>query len=124
MTKYYSDKFYEYFNQTTNRGKLKNISTSASAMNPICGDNIELFLEIDELNTIKNVSYLSNGCAATLAIASLASEKISGQTIKNALSISKDNLIKDIGGLPENKFHASTLMIQVIHQAIDKWRPS
>mgnify|MGYP003387300965 CR=1 FL=1 len=124
MTKYYSDKFYEYFNQTTHRGKLKNISISASAMNPICGDKIELFLEIDELDTIKNVSYLSNGCAATLAIASLASEKISDQTIKNALLISKDDLIKDIGGLPENKFHASTLMIQVIHQAIDKWSSS
>ena len=124
MTKYYSDKCYEYFNQTTNRGKLKNISTSASAMNPIRGDNIELFLEIDKSDTIKNVSYLSNGCAATLAIASLASEKISGQTIKDALSISKDDLIKDIEGLPENKFHASTLMIQVIHQAIDKWSSS
>ena len=65
-------------------------------MNPICGDNIELFLEIDKSDTIKNVSYLSNGCAATLAIASLASEKISGQTIKDALSISKDDLSIEI----------------------------
>jgi nitrogen fixation protein NifU and related proteins len=55
--------------------KLENASVQASGFNPLCGDKVELYLNIED-GTIKHASFQGKGCAISTASASLMIESI------------------------------------------------
>jgi nitrogen fixation NifU-like protein len=40
------------------------------------------------------------------------------KTIKEALKITKDDIVKTLGGLPKIKYHCSVLAVDALHEAI------
>lgn len=69
-----------------NFGKLECCTHSQEGYNPICGDQLELFLEIDK-DIIKNVKFSGHGCAISMASASLMTSAIKGHDQAYAQSI-------------------------------------
>ena len=55
-------------------GTLANATHTAEGINPLCGDKLHLYLEV-EGETIKDVSFEGSGCAISVASASLLTEK-------------------------------------------------
>jgi nitrogen fixation NifU-like protein len=51
--------------------------------NPLCGDELTLFLDIQE-NRIKRISFQGQGCAIFTASASLMTEALMGKTLEEA----------------------------------------
>jgi len=58
------------------------------------------------------------GCAAALATSSMVTELAKGKTIEDALKISKDDIARELGGLPPVKYHCSILSSDGLTEAI------
>lgn len=63
-----------------NFGELENANRSADGSNPICGDQLTVYLEVDDDDRVVDVSFRGNGCAISTASASLMTEFARGKT--------------------------------------------
>src|SRR5437667_8395321 len=59
--------------------KLENANRTAQGHNPLCGDNITLYLLMDG-NVIKDISFQGSGCAISKAAASILTTTLKGRT--------------------------------------------
>src|SRR5215471_4249325 len=65
--------------------ELTNPTCSAQGRNPLCGDQLKLFLNVDG-DVVKEISFLGSGCCISKASASLLTESVKG---KNKAEIQK-----------------------------------
>ncbi|NND43920.1 MAG: SUF system NifU family Fe-S cluster assembly protein [Xanthomonadales bacterium] len=59
-------------------GRLETATHEASGENPICGDRVRLYLEVDAEQRIRNARFEATGCAISLASASLLATHLVG----------------------------------------------
>ncbi len=52
----------------------------AEGHNPLCGDKLNLYLDVDQDNRIRDISFQGEGCAISTASASLMTQAIKGKT--------------------------------------------
>jgi nitrogen fixation NifU-like protein len=65
-----------------NFGELPAANHTAEGFNPLCGDQLTLYLEIDSTTeTVKSIRFKGSGCAISMASASLMAEQLQGKTI-------------------------------------------
>lgn len=83
----------------------------------VCGDQLDFYIKV-EAGKIKNVKFLSFGCASNIATASVMTKKVKGMTIAQAKKFDWKKIIKDLGGLPQQKIHCSVMAVQGLKQAI------
>lgn len=67
--------------------RIENPSNFAEGYNPLCGDNIDIFLNIDENGIIQDISFQGSGCAISKASASLMTSILKGKSIEEARQI-------------------------------------
>lgn len=67
-----------------NYGKLPHFTHIAEGYNPLCGDQLTLYLLISPDEVIEQVGFEAKGCAISRASASLMSEEIKGRTVEQA----------------------------------------
>jgi nitrogen fixation NifU-like protein len=56
----------------------------AHGNNPMCGDQLEVFVETDGAGNITDASFLGKGCAISVASASLMTEMLRGKSVDEA----------------------------------------
>ncbi len=125
----YSKKVIAHFQHPHNQGKIKNANAVGQVGNPVCGDVMKIYLKIaapksgqDKTKAkIKDVKFETLGCAAAIAVSSALTDRAKGMTLAKALAIKKDDIVKDLGGLPVAKVHCSMLGVEALHQAINKY---
>jgi len=61
-------------------GELYGATHQAEGNNPLCGDDITLYLTLSD-QAIQAIQFTGNGCAICMASASLLTEHVSGKTI-------------------------------------------
>ena len=69
-------------------GTLTTANREALGFNPLCGDKLTLYLEIEK-NIIKDIRFVGNGCAISTASASLMTDVIKGKSVPEAQAIFK-----------------------------------
>jgi len=67
-------------------GKLENATHFAKGHNPLCGDDVEIFLEIED-ERIKDICFLGQGCAISKSSASIMTDEVIGKTLEEAKQI-------------------------------------
>lgn len=67
-------------------GKLEQASHVAEGINPLCGDKLRLYLDIDTDANIRNAAFEGSGCAISVASASLLTETVIGMPTADALA--------------------------------------
>ena len=117
----YSQKVIEHFKKPHNQGVIKNADAVGKVGNPACGDIMKIYLQIKD-NKIKNVKFETLGCAAAIAVSSALTDMVKGKTLDEALKVTKDQIVKDLGGLPAPKIHCSMLGTEALAQAITNYR--
>ncbi len=126
----YSKKVIEHFKNPHNQGRIKNADAIGQVGNPACGDVMKIYLKTrkqENKKTRKQVIIISDikfetlGCAAAIAVSSALTDLAKGKTLAEALKITKDQIVKDLGGLPPFKVHCSMLGVEALHQAIKKY---
>ncbi len=119
----YSKKVIQHFKNPKNQGVIKNADVVGETGNPVCGDVMKMYLKIKD-NNIEDIKFETLGCAAAIAVSSSLTEIVKGKTLDKALKITKDDIVKDLGGLPVPKIHCSMLGIEALHKAIKKYHKS
>lgn len=90
-----------------NFGVLENANSHAKGHNPLCGDQVDLYLIIDN-GIIKDVKFNGSGCAISKASASIMTSLIKGKTIEEAKQLF-DEFHKIITTDPEAEIDTSEL---------------
>ena len=87
-----------------NVGKFENFNKDAKGHNPLCGDKVHLFLKLDENKKINDISFEGEGCAISLASASILTDILKGKDFNVAKVIIDNflNLIKKSKSLTLN----------------------
>lgn len=114
----YTKKVLETFKNPHNYGKIKNADGIGKVGNIVCGDVMWLYIKVDEKEKIKDIKFETFGCVAAISTSSIITDLAKGKTIKEALKITKDNVIKSLGGLPKIKYHCSVLAVDALVEAI------
>ena len=80
-----------------NKGKCKGFTNDAKAHNPLCGDKVHIYLKLNKDKKIENLSFEGEGCAISLASASILTETVKGKDLSFIKKISEDflNMIKN-----------------------------
>lgn len=113
----YSDKVVDHYTNPRNVGKIDNASGIGEVGNPVCGDIMKMYLEIEN-NIIKDVKFKTFGCGAAIATSSVSTEMIKGKTIEEALKLTNKEVVNALDGLPPVKLHCSVLAEEAIREAI------
>ena len=87
MNDIYSENIMEHYRYPQNSGTLKNPDVEFHDSNPLCGDEINIGIKIDN-NKLKDVKFNCEGCAISKASASIVSEKMIGKNIKDIIKLS------------------------------------
>jgi nitrogen fixation NifU-like protein len=66
-------------------GKLPELTHSAEGLNPLCGDKLKLYLQIDDDDRIRDAAFEGSGCAISVASASLMTDAIIGMRTDEAV---------------------------------------
>ncbi len=92
---------------------------------PACGDEMVLWLQIDpKTEKIKDCRWRTFGCGSAIASTSVMSEMIKrkgGMKIDNALKLKPQDILKELGGLPDRKVHCSVLGDKALQAAINDY---
>ena len=70
-----------------NLGKFENFNKDAKGHNPLCGDKAHLFLKLDENKNVNDISFEGEGCAISMASASIMTDLMKGKSEKEAKEI-------------------------------------
>src|SRR6266480_7108870 len=79
LTELYQQVILDHSKSPRNFHKLENANRTAQGHNPLCGDNIMLYLLMDG-EIIKDISFQGSGCAISKAAASILTTALKGKT--------------------------------------------
>jgi nitrogen fixation NifU-like protein len=111
----------DHFENPRNAGELADADGIGQVGNPACGDVMKVYLRITD-NRITDIKCKTFGCAAAIACSSMASVMVSGKSIDEATSLTRDDVARALGGLPEQKMACSNLAPDAIRAAIADYR--
>jgi nitrogen fixation NifU-like protein len=116
----YSKKVIKRFLHPKNMGVIKNADAIGEVGNMKCGDVMKVYLKIKD-NKIKNIKFQTLGCVAAIASTDAVCDLAKGKTLSQAKKISKQEILKKLGGLPGIKIHCSILGEEAIRDAIKNY---
>ncbi|MDP6379739.1 MAG: Fe-S cluster assembly protein NifU [Phycisphaerae bacterium] len=118
----YSEKLREHFFNPKNVGEIDNPDAEATIGNLMCGDALRLMLKLDDDERIVEAKFQTFGCASAIASASALTEMIQGKTIREVSTLTNDDIVDFLGGMPEAKVHCSVMGMEALHKAIASYR--
>ena len=75
-----------------NLGRTENFNKDAKGFNPLCGDKVHVYLKLNENKKVEDISFEGQGCAISMASASIMTDLIKGKEEKEAKEIISDFL--------------------------------
>ena len=88
----YQEIILDHAKNPRNKGKCPGFNHDAKAHNPLCGDKVHIFLNLDQDQNIKSLSFEGEGCAISLASASILTDIIKGKNLSLTKKIASDFL--------------------------------
>ena len=117
----YSEKVIKLFHKPKFHKKPKKFNGEGKVGNPVCGDVMRIFINVKN-NVIKDIGVETFGCVAAIASSDILCSLAKGRTLKNALKISKKEVINELGGLPPQKIHCSLLAVDALKKAVEDYK--
>ncbi len=118
----YTKKVIEHFKNPHNMGRMKNYDSLGRAGNIICGDVLWLYIKVGKdkkgREIIKDVKFETYGCVAALATSSVITDLVKGRALEEALEFNREEIVRELGGLPAPKLHCSVLAADALYEAI------
>ena len=93
----YQEAILDHYQNPRNKGNLDPFDIWAREDNPLCGDEIALFLRLSDDSVVEDVKFQGQGCAISQASASMLTVKLKGKTLEEVLAVDEDALLKTLG---------------------------
>ena len=90
-----------------NLRKTENFNKDAKGHNPLCGDKVHIYLKLNENKKIEDISFEGQGCAISMASASIMTDLVKGKEEFEVKEIVNDflDMIKEKDELKNNILH-------------------
>ena len=88
----YQELILEHGKNPRNLGKTVNFNKDAKGHNPLCGDNVHVYLKLNGQKIVEDISFEGSGCAISMASASIMTDLIKGKHENEAKEIVDDFL--------------------------------
>jgi len=100
----YQDIILEHGKSPRNLGKCEGYSHDAKGYNPLCGDKVHVYLKLDKRKKVEGLTFEGDGCAISLASASIMTESVKGKSFEEAKEIMDAfiNMIKNTSEIQSN----------------------
>ena len=97
LNELYQEIILDHGKNPRNKGKCEGYTNDAKAHNPLCGDKVHIFLKLNHEKLIEDLSFEGEGCAISLASASILTEVTKGKDLSFTKKITEDflNMIKN-----------------------------
>jgi NifU-like protein involved in Fe-S cluster formation len=115
----YSESVVQRWVNAPGHGRMATPDGRARVTGP-CGDSMEIFLRV-EGRRIAEASFLTDGCMTTIVSASMVVEMAAAMPLDEARSISQQQILAALGGLPEESHHCALLAANTLRAAVEDY---
>ena len=92
----YREIILDHYRNPRNKGKLPQADVSTHDSNPLCGDEIDIHLKVEQ-GKIKDIKFEGRGCAISQASASMLTEMVLDKPLTAVKDLAKDDILENIG---------------------------
>ena len=117
----FSQTIVDHFTTPRNCGRVPDADVAAFVGNPVCGDQILLTAKVDR-DALSDIAFEAFGCSASLAIASILTERLAGLTVLEVAAVTTDQVLAWSGGLSPDQRHVAELGADVAHRLAGNFR--
>ncbi len=122
MTALYDEVLLDHFRNPRNVGSLADPDIVYEDVNPLCGDRIRIELKLCG-NRIEAARFRGDGCAISIASASMLTELIAGASIDEGDVISSDVLLSALKStIRSSRMKCAMLALDVLRAGVKHYR--
>ena len=94
----YREVILDHYKNPRGHGEMEGADASAEGVNPLCGDEVSIFVRFGEDGeTIDEVRFSGRGCAISQAATSMLTEMVAGRTASEIAELPKEELLEEVG---------------------------
>jgi nitrogen fixation NifU-like protein len=94
----YREVILDHYKNPRGHGAIPDADASADGQNPLCGDEVSIFVTFGENgDTIDDVKFSGRGCAISQAATSMLMEMVKGRSATEVAAMPKEELLEEIG---------------------------
>ncbi len=94
----YREVILDHYKNPRGHGLLENADAHADGQNPLCGDEVSIYVAFaKDGDTIEEVKFSGRGCAISQAATSMLTEMVQGRTAAEVAELPRDALLDEIG---------------------------
>lgn len=115
----YHEMIVDYSRNPVNYGQIKDPDVTFHDANPLCGDSIDIDMNIDE-NKVSDIKFHGKGCAICMACSSVLTEIAKGKSLDEVKSIGKNDVLSELGleHLQAVRIKCALLSLKVLKSAL------
>ncbi len=117
----YKENILDHYKNPRNKGTLPKYTHCHRELNPVCGDEIEIFVNL-VAGRIDSISFLGKGCAISQASASLLGEQIKGKSLQEVHKLAPWNIYNLLGiPISHSRSKCALLPLKTIQEGLKSW---
>ena len=94
----YREVILDHYKNPRGHGVLEEPDVSAEGQNPLCGDEVSIYVSFEPgSDIIDEIKFSGRGCAISQAATSMLMEMVQGRSASDVASLSKDDLLEELG---------------------------
>ncbi|MCL5430622.1 MAG: iron-sulfur cluster assembly scaffold protein [Candidatus Marsarchaeota archaeon] len=114
----YAEEIVSHYEHPHNKGKPRDANTNYHEYNPLCGDDITIYLKI-EGGIVKSASFDGTGCAISVGSASMLTDLLKGKKVGDVEKMGPKDIIGMLGIDPgPTRLKCATLSLKATQKAI------
>ena len=116
----YKENIIDHYKHPTNKSELQNYTHKHREINPLCGDDITLYLKVNK-GKITEASFMGKGCAISQASISMLTEKIKDMPLSEAKNLKKEDILHMLG-IPISfvRMKCALLSLKVLQKEVEE----
>jgi nitrogen fixation NifU-like protein len=122
MAALYSDIIIDHYRSPRNYGSIESPDVVYEDLNPLCGDRVRIELRLSG-GVVEAARFRGDGCAISIASASVLTELITGADISEVSAVSVEDLLQVLNAsIKPSRLQCVRLPLSVLHSGIAIWR--
>lgn len=97
MDDLYRENILDHYRNPRFKGELDPHTHRHHEHNPVCGDDLQIDLFVNDEGVVEKAAFSGHGCAISQASASMLMERIQGKSLEEVKQISKEDILEDLG---------------------------
>jgi nitrogen fixation NifU-like protein len=120
MDDFYRENILDHYRNPRNHGHLDAPTATAEGVNPLCGDELRVELDVDD-GIVRDVRFNGRGCAISQAAASMISDVVKGKTVDEVAALGRDDVLEELGiPLTPIRLKCALLSVSVLKVALGR----